>query len=157
MTQPCRPLKRQAGVVLVISLIMLLLLTLIGISSMQTVIIEERMAGNMGDRNLAFQAAESALRHAEKFIKDNNVAVNASNINKQQGAFDIPSASAIAGLSAQPTYTITLLAIDLLSDNSVGSATFQITAVATGSNNASVRLRTIYTTKTGRITWQELY
>lgn len=55
----------QSGVVLIISLIMLLLLTLIGTSSMQTTSLEEKMAGNIRDRNLAFQAAESALNTAE--------------------------------------------------------------------------------------------
>ncbi len=55
----------QSGAVLIISLIMLLLLTIIGASSMQTTSLEEKMAGNLRDRNLAFQAAESALKAAE--------------------------------------------------------------------------------------------
>jgi type IV pilus assembly protein PilX len=57
--------KSQSGVVLIVSLVMLLLLTLIGTSGMQTTIMEEKMASNMRDNNLAFQAAESALRAAE--------------------------------------------------------------------------------------------
>ncbi len=60
--------RRQSGVVLVISLIMLLLLTLIGLSGMQSTILEEKMAGNMRDRNMAFQAAEAALQDAEQHI-----------------------------------------------------------------------------------------
>lgn len=59
-----RPI-RQTGAVLVISLIMLLLLTLIGTTSMQATALEEKMAGNMRDKDLAFQAAESALKQAE--------------------------------------------------------------------------------------------
>ena len=59
---------QQSGAVLIISLIMLLLLTLIGASSMQTTSLEEKMAGNLRDRNLAFQAAESALRAGEAFL-----------------------------------------------------------------------------------------
>jgi type IV pilus assembly protein PilX len=55
----------QSGVVLVISLIMLLLLTVIGSTAMQTTSLEEKMAGNLRDKDLAFQAAESALRAAE--------------------------------------------------------------------------------------------
>ena len=61
--------QQQSGAVLIISLIMLLLLTLIGASSMQTSSLEEKMAGNLRDRNLAFQAAESALRDAEQDIR----------------------------------------------------------------------------------------
>ncbi len=55
----------QAGVVLVVGLIMLLLLTLIGVTGSQVTNLEEKMAGNSRDYNLAFQAAESALRAGE--------------------------------------------------------------------------------------------
>lgn len=55
----------QQGAVLVISLIMLLLLTLIGVAGMQATTLEENMAGNMRDSNQAFQAAESALKAGE--------------------------------------------------------------------------------------------
>lgn len=60
--------KKQSGAVLFISLIMLLLLTLIGVSGMQTTILEEKMSGNYRDQNIAFQAAESTLLEAEKYI-----------------------------------------------------------------------------------------
>jgi len=52
-----------------ISLIMLLLLTLIGVTGSQVTGLEEKMAGNMKDRNIAFQAAESALRDAVQDIQ----------------------------------------------------------------------------------------
>jgi len=55
----------QAGAVLVVSMIMLLLLTLIGTTGMSVTALEEKMAGNVRDRNLAFQAAESALELGE--------------------------------------------------------------------------------------------
>ncbi len=61
--------KRQRGVVLVVSLIMLLVVTLIAVSGMQGTVMEEKMAGNTRDRNLAFQVAESAVREAEIFIE----------------------------------------------------------------------------------------
>ena len=58
-------ITRKEGAVLIISLIMLLLLTIIGVTAIQTTSLEEKMAGNMRDQNLAFQAAESALRVGE--------------------------------------------------------------------------------------------
>lgn len=61
--------RTQTGVVLVISLIILLLLNLIGLSAMQTTALEEKMAGNFRDKSLAFQVAESALRAAELSVK----------------------------------------------------------------------------------------
>jgi len=60
--------KNQTGVVLVVSLVMLLLLTLIGLTGMQTTSLEEKMAGNIRNQNLAFQAAESALRAGEAVL-----------------------------------------------------------------------------------------
>jgi type IV pilus assembly protein PilX len=62
----------QSGVVLVISLIMLVLLTLISITSMQVTGLEEKMAGNSKDKNVAFQAAGAALRDAERDISYSN-------------------------------------------------------------------------------------
>lgn len=60
--------NRQHGVALVLALVFLLLLTLIGISALNTTSLEEKMANNTKDRNLAFQAAESALSLAESWI-----------------------------------------------------------------------------------------
>ena len=60
--------KRQGGAILITALMILLLLTIFGLSSMDTNILEEKMAGNMRDRNTAFQAAESALRAAERWL-----------------------------------------------------------------------------------------
>ncbi len=65
----------QRGVVMAIALIMLLMLTIIGVTSMSTGSLQEIMARNMIDRNYAFQAGESALRDAELDI-ENNVAAD---------------------------------------------------------------------------------
>ena len=59
----------QRGVVLFISLVLLLVLTIIGVSSVQTTSLEQRMARNSHDSVLAFQSAEVALRDAEKFLE----------------------------------------------------------------------------------------
>jgi len=158
--------KKQNGVVLVVSMIMLLLLTIMGISGMQTTSLEEKMAGNLRDRNIGFQVAEAALRHGEQFVVDGNANANANMIcqrqvdeddrdfrdrcideGKQQGPFDIPVASnlntAELTLSAQPTYTITLLAVNYF--GAIRYATFQITATGLGVNGTTVvRLRSIY-------------
>ncbi len=64
-------IQKQSGVALFVSLIMLLLLTIIGITSMKSTILEEKMAGNMINRGLAFQAAESALRGGENYLRTN--------------------------------------------------------------------------------------
>ena len=56
---------QQSGAALIVSLIMLLLLTMIGIFAMRTGVMEEKMAANQIDRDIAFKAAEVALRAGE--------------------------------------------------------------------------------------------
>lgn len=64
-----RAMQGQRGAALIVGLIMLLLLTLIGVAGMRDTLLQEKMAGNMRDRELAFQAAESAMREAEALVK----------------------------------------------------------------------------------------
>lgn len=59
----------QSGIALITGLIFLVLLTIIGVTAMQTTMLEERMAGNLRDENLAFQAAEAALRAGESYLQ----------------------------------------------------------------------------------------
>lgn len=61
--------RRQSGAALLITLILLLVLTLLGVSSMQSTTMQERMSGNTRDREVAFQAAEAALRAAESWLE----------------------------------------------------------------------------------------
>ena len=63
--------KRQQGAVLVTGLLILVMLTLIGVTAMSTNLMDERMAGNSRDWDLAFQATESALRDGELDIQRN--------------------------------------------------------------------------------------
>lgn len=60
--------KRQSGAALITGLIFLVVLTLIGITAANMSSLEERMSGNMRDRAVAMQAAELALRDAERDI-----------------------------------------------------------------------------------------
>lgn len=55
---------RQSGAVLVVALLFLLIITMLGVTSMQSTTAEERMSGNARDQNNALQAAEAALRDA---------------------------------------------------------------------------------------------
>src|SRR5690606_23521558 len=67
--------RRQAGSALLICLIFMLLLTIIGVGAMQSATLQERMAGNSRDQNLAFQAAEAALRAGEQRLQGSLVPV----------------------------------------------------------------------------------
>lgn len=59
---------RQQGITLVIALIFLLVLTLLGVTAMQSTIVEERIAGNTRDKDVAFQSAEVGLRAGETLL-----------------------------------------------------------------------------------------
>lgn len=59
-----RNYSSQRGTVLVLSLIILSVLTMVAVTGMKTSITDEKMSGNIRDRELAMQAAESAMREA---------------------------------------------------------------------------------------------
>lgn len=61
--------RSQRGAALATSLILLLMLTLIGVTAMQSTTLEEKMAGNLRSEHLAFQAAEAALRAGEEWLQ----------------------------------------------------------------------------------------
>jgi type IV pilus assembly protein PilX len=61
--------RRQEGMVLLISLVFLLLLSLIGLASMQGAVSQQKMAGSIWHRNQSFQNAESGLRLGESIVQ----------------------------------------------------------------------------------------
>lgn len=58
-------MNKQNGSALIISLLMLLVMTMLGISSMSTSTLQEKMAANDRNQKLAFQNAEIALIDSE--------------------------------------------------------------------------------------------
>lgn len=62
--------KNQAGVTLVISLIILVSLTILGVTSMLSSRTEISMAGNLRKASIAFNAAEAGLRAGERFVNE---------------------------------------------------------------------------------------
>ena len=61
--------NRQAGVTLVVSLVILVTMTLLGVTSIQSTRTEVAMAGNLREAGLTFNAAEAGLRFAETFVE----------------------------------------------------------------------------------------
>ena len=60
----CRNRSRESGAVLVISLVLLVTLTLLGVAAMNTSQLEEKMAANTQESTRAFQAAETGISEA---------------------------------------------------------------------------------------------
>jgi type IV pilus assembly protein PilX len=69
--RPSRSSRRQRGAALIVALVLLVVVTLLALSNLQTVALEEKMTGATYDRQLAFQAAETALREAEQYVETN--------------------------------------------------------------------------------------
>jgi len=59
----------QKGAVLIIGLILLFSLTLLGIGAMSTNLLQQRMAANMGDATLAFNASDTLIRREQRWIR----------------------------------------------------------------------------------------
>jgi type IV pilus assembly protein PilX len=64
---------RQRGAVLVVSLLLLLVMTLLGLGASQSTRLQERMAGNQRDLELALQGAEAGLRAAEDLLPSDDI------------------------------------------------------------------------------------
>ena len=101
------PPKRERGAVLIVALIMLLLLTIIGLSSMRGTALQENMASNMRDSNLSLQASEAALRKGEEVVtkKFLDGTLNTLETGDLTAAY-----SNFPGTSKDPEYRIILLA-----------------------------------------------
>ena len=97
MRPPFKPLNSrsaQSGVVLFVALILLLILSLIGVTAARLQTVEERMARNEDNHQLAEQAAEAALRSAEGGLFSGIYTNFAANSN---GLYELtPSAGSVA-------------------------------------------------------------
>jgi type IV pilus assembly protein PilX len=71
MMCPRRALFRQDGLVLVSSLLLLLVVTILAVSMFRSFGIDEKIAGNTRDKQLAMQAAQSAEQFAENWLASN--------------------------------------------------------------------------------------
>jgi len=76
--RPCRrgdlaPSRRvgQRGVALVVALILLVVITLVGLAAVRGTIMQQKMASNLYDRQIAFQGAEAAMRAAAALVSTN--------------------------------------------------------------------------------------
>lgn len=99
-TLPSLQHTQQKGMAMIVVLIFLLVLTLLGVSSMTTTSLEERMATNSQIKTATFQAAETAI--TETLANTDNFYNVAASVTKSQtnnytaGKF---SASAVLALS----------------------------------------------------------
>jgi type IV pilus assembly protein PilX len=65
--------RGQSGAVLVVSLLLLMVMTILALGASQATRMQQRMAGNARDHDLAFQSAEAGLRTGERLVDDPTV------------------------------------------------------------------------------------
>ncbi|TNC79332.1 MAG: hypothetical protein C9356_19715 [Oleiphilus sp.] len=73
-----RDMSKQQGATLIVALIILAVLTILGVSNSQSVLLQEKMTFSVQDAHVALQSAELGIAEAEAFIEA-NVDVNKSN------------------------------------------------------------------------------
>jgi len=64
------PVTKQRGATLLISLVLLLVLTILALAAGRSATLQQRMAGNLQQQNLAFQAAENGIQAAILQLQD---------------------------------------------------------------------------------------
>ncbi len=103
------PTRKERGVALIVSLIILVVVTLIGLSGIQIASQEERMTSNAYDRSLGFQGAEAALRVGEEVAKAESAKVPPNDGFPSNGAYadtdsscPSPGSTCASGLCQQP-------------------------------------------------------
>ena len=166
--------KRQSGVVLFVALMLLLILSMIGVTVARLQTVEERMARNEHSRQLAMQSAEAGLRSAEFFLLNapaigffaNNTAglyvVSPTtgsmiptldmSVPANVKAYNDPSLSgpALSGLPAAvqiPTIAIELIGFGAVPGDPLSSPppTYRITAQGLNADGTpSVKLQSVY-------------
>lgn len=142
---------------LLISLVFLLLLTLIGISSMQNATLQEKMAGSVTLRNQSFQLAEATLRMGESAVQlpaytlavcgttaqcappVESATVSGAGLNSSSGVNWVAAGGGFYGVQNIGT---TLTAVNVPSNTS--ATLYRITAVGIVGNNVRSVVESIY-------------
>lgn len=171
MTTPCRQpasgKANQQGVALIVTVLLMMVISLLALTAMRRSNLDERMAFNQRDRQVALQAAEAALRDGEDMIElefgeELNEAFflgkdDCANSNgwcypqsDQKGwssldwknsnsatTFTLSQRKAMTGVSSQPRYLIEYLGSESLGAGNPCVARFSITARAVGLNTNS--------------------
>lgn len=98
--RPLRLRQRARGFSLLFIMLMIVVVGFMALAGMSSGVVQERMAGNARDQNVALQAAEAALRDAEADIEANLSSASAFTSACGTGLCMPPSMTANAPVSA---------------------------------------------------------
>jgi len=103
----------QSGIALPMVLIFLVLMMLIGAVAIRNVTLDEKMAANSRNQQLAFQAAEKGLRHCEIGAQKNKIAPKAGDVEKAIAAMVTPGIAGGNVWDAWPATAATTVTLSL--------------------------------------------
>lgn len=141
--------KRQSGATLFVALIMLVVVTLLGLSVAQVTMLQERMANNYQSDMIAFQNAEARLRQAEADLSNSSPCGNSEDpvegvigaglINNNQAAnLGETEKSGLSGEDVQ---------VDAVTEGDINCIFFHVAAIASDVEvdpTSSVLLESVY-------------
>jgi len=137
--------SQQRGTVLIMSMLMLLIMTLIGITTMNTATLEEKMSANSMNSNISMQASESAVDAALDDTANLVTALHSGapvNVTVNLGNANVTSVAAIQfiGSTIAPGFSF--------GNNQGTFSTYQFTATGTGTvpaaNATTVTVQGVY-------------
>ena len=145
--------QKQQGVALVVSLIILVSLTMLGLTSIQRTTTDLAMAGNQRETGLMFQAAEVGLSTAEDDIETSisNVDFENTTDNNDEGRFTVDSAN--TGYTSPNYFEATTWTVATTSLDAYEQPRYMIEYLGDRSQNplASVNIGGYGTQQTGKI------
>ena len=122
--------RTQRGVMLITALVFLVLLTLLGLAVSRNTTTEEKLARNFRDYDLAFSAAEAALRDAE--LRINGYYANPASPVSPYGFNSTCSNGLCDATVAQPVYSLDFFGGTAPGSNSVALGTITGSPTLTG-------------------------
>ena len=131
--------SHQRGATLLVAMIMLMLITIVGFSAMQTTTMQERMSGNLRDKELSFQAAEAALRSREAWLADQKSAPTIADDFVEygtEGSIDLKAVSADPEAKLEEKYFIPD-SLDIGHEPKTGVDLYRIEARGRGQSDSS--------------------
>ncbi|HEB63262.1 MAG TPA: hypothetical protein ENJ07_02140 [Gammaproteobacteria bacterium] len=119
-------IQKQQGIALIASLLMLLVMTLIGLTALERTTIEEKMAANSQQKAITFQAAETAI---QQFISTSSDAVYTNSIN----SVDTTIAYHQEGDAVSRSASLEYLGETIVLGNSIGDLGYEFELTGVGS------------------------
>ncbi|WP_140634499.1 pilus assembly PilX family protein [Methylibium rhizosphaerae] len=155
---PLATAGRQQGAALIITLVLLVILTLLGLASLRQTTLEERMSANLKDRAIGLQTAEVGLRAGEQSLtarqgpRDTDSSLNFGDTDYTKWSAadwnEKAEQAEVAGLPSSPRYFIEFWKRNEpcveCADKGMGTFYYRITANGQGgSGQAGVTLQEI--------------